>query len=140
MQHTQHAVAILHIIHNDAKGADVIQISELQLFATHFVENAVNVLGATRNLRTDVLDFKCMIQSRNGTDDKIFALDALFIQPFGNFFVSHGFGKTKSQILQLPFDLPHPQTIGERRIQQQRFLRHTHRARHFILCIITQGL
>ena len=137
MQHTQHAITIFHIVNDDAKRADVVQICKLQLLATHFIKNAVNVLGAARNLGADVLNFKRPIQSRNGAHDEILALNAFFIQPFRNLFISLGFGKTKSQILQLPFDLPNAQTVGQWRVEQQGLLRHFNGARDFVFCVIT---
>ena len=72
--------------------------------------------------------------------DKRLALGALFIQPLRNFTIHLRMGKAKTQILEFPLDLPHAQTVRQRRVQLQRLLGHRHWTLGFARRIVAQSL
>ena len=98
------------------------------------------MFGTTGNIGLDVQGFEFGLQPFDGFGDKVFALGAFLVQPFGDLTVEVRLGKAKAQVLQLPLDLPNPQAIGQRRIQQQGLLRHQLRARGFARRVVAQGL
>jgi hypothetical protein len=124
MHHAQGRVAVAHLIDDDAQRAHVIHLIEIEMLLAHLVPDAVDVLGPAINgcVRQSGLGELCL-EARDRRRDERLAFEALFIQLAGDLFVGFRFGEAKRQILDLPFDLPDAEPIGERSVDLEAFPR-----------------
>jgi hypothetical protein len=53
MHDAQHRVAVLHLVHQHAQGAHVVDLREIQALGAHLVVDAVDVLGPAIHLGLD---------------------------------------------------------------------------------------
>ena len=122
MDHAQHRVAGLVVGDDDAEGAHVIQLGEIELLAAHLVPDAVDMLGPAEHLGLDAGGGQLVLQARDRALDEALAHHALFFEHLGDALVGVGLDETERQVFQFPLELPDTEPVGQRRVQIERFL------------------
>ncbi len=125
----QRGIAVADGRHHDAQRADVVDLVKTQRFATHLLDDAVDVLGSPLHRGVQALRFQLFLQLRTQMGDIGFTFGPFFVQQSGHLAVDVGLQKTKGQVFHLPLDLPDAQAVGQRREHLQRLLRQTGRHR-----------
>ena len=123
MHHTEHGVAIFHVIDQHAQCAHIEELGELQPLVSHLVPDAENVFGAAKDLGLDVSAGQLALEPLAGVCDELLAFGATLVDQFGDAFVSVRLEIEKRAVFKLPFELPHAEAIGERRVDIERFAR-----------------
>mmetsp|Transcript_21669 Transcript_21669/g.84381 ORF Transcript_21669/g.84381 Transcript_21669/m.84381 type:complete len:464 (+) Transcript_21669:1574-2965(+) len=128
VQPGQCGVAIGHAGDDHAQGPQVEHALQRQVLALHLLVDAVEMLGPALHLGRNALGLQVGLQRRAGRVDALLAHDACLLQALGQRLVAVGVAEAEGQVLQLPFDLPDAQPVGQRRKHRQRFLRQFRRA------------
>ena len=127
MHDAQHRVAILDLVDDHPQRAHVIDVGELDALAAHLVPDAVDVLRAAVDLGVvDAGGRELALQAFDGVGDELLALGALLVELLGDFLVGVGIEEAEREVLELPLQFPHPEAVGERRIEFERLARHLH--------------
>ena len=117
----EHGIAFGHGIDQHAHGADVVQAVKIQLFLHHFAVNGIDVLGAAGHVAFDAGLADGGFQLHQKAFDIFQPLIAFFVEQAGDAAVFFGIVVAEAQIFELPFELPHAQTVGQRGENIQRF-------------------
>src|SRR5574343_1092458 len=120
----ERGIAVLQVIDDDAQGAHVVNLGELDAFLAHLVPDAVDVLRPAVDF--GILDagrFQFLAHLGDRIDDELLSLAALFVEQLGQFLVGVRMDEAEGQILQLPLQFPDTEPVGQRRIEFQRFAR-----------------
>jgi len=120
----QRGVAVLDLVHNDAKRAHIVNILKVDVLAAHLVPDAVDVLGPAIDLGLDSGCRQFLLKAPHGGLNESLALRALFVEHARNALVGLGFKIAEGEILQLPLHLPDAQAVGQWRVDQLAFTRH----------------
>ena len=108
-------VAIFHLGHHHANGANVVQLLNGAALPLQLVVDRMNVLRAPGNFTADARFLQGITQHRFGGVDVGFALNPRLIEIARNAVILRRLQQPQRQILKLPLDLPHPEPIGQRR-------------------------
>ena len=111
---TQRGVTLGDCIDQNPHGADVKQPVEAEFFLHHFFVNGVDVFRAAGNFEVNVVFFELRAQDVEEVFDVFEAFGAFFVQKQRDFAVFFGFLMAEAEVFELPFELPHAQTVGER--------------------------
>ena len=98
------------------------------------------MLRPTGHLGDNPRRLEGLIQSINCLRDPLFTLDPTFLEKPCNTTVLFWIEESKGKILKLPFQLPKPQAVGQRRQHLQRILGKTRLGITLGCRVITQGL
>ena len=123
VHHAECGIAVLHRRHNDAHGAHVVYLGEVERLAAHLVPDGVDVLRPPGDLRLDVRLLELARQRGDGPGDVLLALDAPLVEHLRDALVNLGFEVAERQVLELPLQLPDAEAVGERGIDIQGFPR-----------------
>ena len=111
---TQRGVTLGNGINQNPHGADVKQPVEAEFFLHHFFVNGVDVFRAAGYFEVNVVFFEFATQDVEEVFDVFEAFGAFFVQKQRDFAVFFGFLMAKAEVFELPLELPHAQTVGER--------------------------
>ena len=111
---TQRGVTLGDGIDQNPHGADVKEAVEAEFFLHHFFVNGVDVFRAAGDFEVDVVFFKFAAQDVEEVFDVFEAFGAFFVQKQRDFAVFFGFLMAEAEVFELPLELPHAQTVGER--------------------------
>jgi len=109
--------------HQDAYRPQVEDLLQVQIFVLHLAPDTVDVLGPAADVGVDAGLGKPLPQGGDYRGDERFAFRAPAIELPGNALVRLGLEVAHGQVLDLPFDLPHPEPVGQRRIDAPGVLR-----------------
>ena len=137
---TQSGVAVGDACHHHPQGPDVVDLLKPQGFAAHFAHDAVDVFGPALHCGCHTLGLQAGLQLFAQSLHLGFALGALLVEQPGHAAVGVGLQKTKSQVFQLPLDLPDAQAVGQWCKNLQRFSRQPTRQGQLGLCKVAQRL
>ncbi len=129
VHHAQRGVAGADVVHDDAQGAQIVHLREIQPLHAHLVPDAVDVLGPAADLGVDAASGQRLLHAFDGRGDEGLALDPLFFEQAGDVLVFFGLEETERQVLHFPFDLPDAQPVGQRRVKVQGLAREVRRTR-----------
>ena len=118
-------IAVLEVVDDDAQGADVVDLRELDILLPHLAPDAVDVLRPPVNLGvvdTDRLQFRTY--AGDGIADELFALAALLVEHPGDFLVDVRVQETEGEVFQFPLQFPDAEAVGQRRVEFERLARH----------------
>ena len=113
MDHTQHVIAVAHILHNHPEGKEVEDLIQGFVLVEHL---AVNGIGVLHTAVDDVLDaqfVEAVVNLDLGAVHEVLVLLVLGLQLGDDLLISHGIQVFQGQILQLPLDALHAQTVGD---------------------------
>ena len=111
---TQRGVTLGDGIDQNPHGADVKEAVEAEFFLHHFFVNGVDVFRAAGNFEVNVVFFELRAQDVEEVFDVFEAFGAFFVQKQRDLAVFFGFLMAETEVFELPFELPHAQTVGER--------------------------
>src|SRR5699024_6246249 len=101
--HAQCLIAFADGVDLYAKCPQVEQVVESQLFLAHLAPDAVNVFGATVNLRSDACACQCCGQLGLQLLDVFFPFFASCSQLLGDAVIACRFQDAQAQVFQFPF-------------------------------------
>ncbi len=136
----QGLITIGHFGHHHTQGADVKYPFERQRLAPHLLDDAVDVFGPAAHLRGNALRSQGLRQALAKRRHVLLAFCPFLIQKPGDLLVGLRLQEAERQILQLPFDLPNAQAVGQGRKHIQRFTGQRRRDRQLGRGIVAQGL
>jgi hypothetical protein len=116
VHHPERRIAIGNGIDEHARSADIHQLFECQMLGLHFAPDAVDVLRPPLDACLDPGAAQFAAQMRLQLLHVALALGAPRLQSGGDAFIVGGLQVTEGQIFQFPFQLPHPQAVGEGRV------------------------
>ena len=119
----EHIVAIRHRIDNDAYRADVIDFVHRFVLGIHLAVDRIDVLNARRNRILDARLGQFAADAVLDTLEKNLLLLALLFQALDDLVISNRVEDFERQVLQLPLDAAHAQTVRDRRVNLHRFER-----------------
>ena len=123
MNHTEHAITGVYLVHHYAKSVDIIDLLERKQLLAHLAVNAVEILLAASYLGFNAFLLKLRDDCLANLLDDRFAIAV----PFSHCLLQHAvpcrvqIGKT--QVLELVVPLAHAEAVGDRRINVKRFPR-----------------
>ena len=121
---SQRGVTIAQLGHQNADSTDVVYLGEIEVFATHFTPDAVDVFGSTIHITTNPITQQFFPQYLHHTIHIVLAGNPFFIQQARNLFIGVGLQIAKRQIFQFPFEMTNPQTVRQRRIDIKHLFSH----------------
>ena len=116
MHHPERGVTLRYRVHHDAHRAHVEQLREIELLALHLAVDAVDVLRPAVDLGADAGRLQQRAQLLAHQLDVALAVGAAFVQRGGDPAVLVRLEVAEREVLELPFELPHAQAVGQRRI------------------------
>ena len=105
VHHAERGVAVLHLGHDDAQRAHVVELAEVERLRAHLVPDRIDVLRPAVELGLDASGFELAAEQRNGARDVLLTLEALFIQHAGDALVELRLEIAERQVLDLPLEL-----------------------------------
>ncbi len=115
VHHAQRGVAGADILHQDADGADVVKVAEVDALALHLLPDAVDVLGAPGDIGAlDAGLGQRPAYARDAFADETFAVAAALVEQPRHALVGVWLQVAESQILQFPLELPDAEPVGQR--------------------------
>ncbi len=124
MHDAQSRIAVAHLIHQDAHGAQVVHLVEAQLLVTHFSPDAVDVLRASADLGSDARVGQLLRQLGDDLFDEALAIGAPRLQLFGECLIGFGLELAQGQIFQLPLEVADAEPACQRRVHVEARARH----------------
>ena len=124
MDHAQRPIAVLDLVHDNAKAEDVGQLLEGDGFVLHLAEHGIGRLLPALHLRDDAAFGQLLGQLAFDVADELAIVRLEIVEPRLDHGVGFGHQGLESQILQLVAHMLHAHAPGERGIDVQRFLRH----------------
>ena len=118
----QGVVALLHFVHQDPDGDDVMDVVQVpsQLgVSLHLPVNAVDVLGAAGHFGLEARLLQLLLQRVHGLLDQQLLLGLPPGQQVLDMAVLQRLEVVEGQVLELRLDLPYAQTVGQRGIDLQ---------------------
>ena len=116
VHHTQRRIAFRNGVHEDACGANVHELLEGELFGVHLAPNAIDVFRPPLDRRVDACVAQFAAQKRLQLFHVALAFGTPHLESGGDALVVAGLKISECEVFQLPLQLPHTQSIGERRI------------------------
>ena len=116
MHDAERAVAFGDAAHQNPRRTDVHELIEGELLGLHFAPDAVDVLGPAVNRGLDARRLELGLQMGLQLLDVSLALRAPGLQRSRDVLVMRRLEVPEGQILQLPFDLPDTEPVGEWRV------------------------
>ncbi|MNS73022.1 hypothetical protein D3C72_1064490 [compost metagenome] len=116
MHNPQRGIAVLQAFDHHAYRAHVKQLVKRQRLLLHLAPDAVNVFWTAVDVRLDAFIDHRITQRGDEIVNKLFAIDAAFVQQLGDAFVLVRMQVAEAEIFQFPFELPDTQTVSQRRI------------------------
>jgi len=116
MHHAERGIAVGHRVDQDAHGAQVEDVGDVDVLALHLLPDAVDVFGTAGDLGADAQLVELLAQSRHDLGDIVLALLAPLGQQLGDAPVFLGLEIAQRQVFQLPLDLPDAEPVGQRGI------------------------
>ena len=114
VHHAQGEVAVLHLVHQDAHGEEVQDLLEGLLALVDFAPDGIEVLGAAENAEVlQAVVRQALAQWSHGLLDDLLALLALQLDLLHQFLIEVRLQHFQAQILQLPLDGAHAETVGQ---------------------------
>ena len=107
-------------VEDDANGKDVVDLLERHLLGLHFVPNAEHALGAAHDLVVQPGLVQRLPDGHGERVDEPGADRFRFPQPGADHGVILGLLVFQAQVLELGFDVVEAQTVGQRRVHEQR--------------------
>ena len=121
MNDRKHLVAGGDLVDDDAHRQQVMHLLDRQPLGDHLLVDAGDVLGPSADFPRDAGAAEQLAQALSGLLDGALALRAALLELARNVVKGLRLQHPEGQIFQLPFQLPDPQAIGERRKQRQGF-------------------
>ncbi len=115
MHDAQCRVAVLHVVDQDAHGADVVHRIEPRLLAAHLAPDAVDVLRPSGDLGADARRGELPGERRHDVLDVTLPIEPPLVELSGDRLVYLRLEDAQGKILELPLELPDAQPVGERR-------------------------
>ena len=109
----QHVVALPHIVHDDAEGAQVEDLSQRLLLGEHFAVNRVDVLDPAGDGAVDALLLQPVLDVYLGGHHELLVPLFLLGQGVLNLLIADGVQVFQGQVLQLPLDALHTQPVSD---------------------------
>src|SRR5882724_3949420 len=120
MHDAEHRVAVLRLVHEHAQAAHVVDLREIERLRAHLRIDAVEVLRPAADLGPDSGERELVGERDDRPVDCALALAAAVVEQAGDALVEPGLEVAERQVFQLPLELPHAETIGERRVDVER--------------------
>ena len=108
----EHLVAALDRIDDDAHGAHVEEVVEAQGRARHLLPDRIDVLRTSRDFGLDAVLLKKSADAQHGALHELDALLARFVELLCDLTVFRRARETQRQVLELPLNRAHAQTVG----------------------------
>jgi len=115
MDRAQRVIALALLLHDHADAKQIIDLVKGAIFLLHLAVNAVQVLGATGDAIVQALLIQASTHGGDGAFQVRHALRALLCHQAGDGVILLRLEVAKSQIFQLPFELPDAQAVRQRR-------------------------
>src|SRR6185312_4637938 len=93
-----------------------VQVGEVQRLALHLLPDRVDVFGASGQLGANAGRVERLLQLVQRLADETLAIDAPLVEQLRDATVGVRLQEAERQILQLPFQLPDAEAIGQRRV------------------------
>jgi len=111
MDRAQRVIALALLLHDHADAKQIIDLVKGAIFLLHLAVNAVQVLGATGDAIVQALLIQASTHGGDGAFQVRHALRALLRHQAGDGVILLRLEVAKSQIFQLPFELPDAQAV-----------------------------
>ena len=116
LEHAVHdaerGVAVFHLRHDHANGANVVQLFNGAALPLQLIVDRINVFRATRDFAGDTRFLQRVTQHRLGGIDVGFALNTRLVEIARNAVILRRLQQPQRQVFKLPLDLPHAEPIG----------------------------
>ena len=110
-------VAVGHALRDHAEGDEVVDVRELPALANHLLVDGPEVLGAARDLVSRETDApELVIEDLDGSLGVVLALGARVLNHAGYALVLLGLEPEEGEVLELPLDARHAESVSEGRI------------------------
>ena len=124
MDDAEHIVAVGHGIDDDAEGEQVEHLVHRFILRVHLAVNAVGVLHAAVDLQIrHVLLVEARFNLRLHAVHESLVLALLCLERLCDLLVAHGVEVFERQVLKLPLDALHTETVGDGGVDLHRFKR-----------------
>ena len=121
---TQRGVTVLHLRHQDADSADVVDLGKSDALALHLPPDAVDMLGAPGDFKAEAGVSEHHTQLITNAVDKTVALQPLAVQQARDLAIGLGIKVAERQVFQLPLEVTDTKSVGKRCIYVEHLLRH----------------
>jgi hypothetical protein len=128
MDAAERRVAVLHVVHQDPHGADVVQAVDTRLLAAHLEPDAVDVLRPAGDLRAHAGHREFARKDGDDVLDVALPIEPALVEQRGDRLVRFGLERAQRQVLELPLELP--RRAGWRAARRDRAPRHLPRFDH----------
>ena len=119
----QSRVAVLHRLHDNAHGDEVVYLRKALALLRHLLVDGVEVLRAAHDLRLDVHLFHLVVQDGDDLVEIALALRAAFSHHAADLLELVRFQIVERQVLELPLDVVDAETVRDGRVNLQRLAR-----------------
>ncbi len=119
----QRGVAVPDLVHEEADRVDVVDLAELRALALHLLPDAEDVLGAALELGIDARRAQLRLELVDRPLDVALTALAPGVQELRELAIRLGLEDLEREVLQLPLDLPDPETLRERGVDLHRLAR-----------------
>ena len=123
MDDAERRVTIADVVDQDAHGADVVERVDADFLAPHLFPDAIDVLGPSRDVGPNAGLRELASQKTDDAFDIALAVGPALVQHLRDRLVGSRLEGSQAQVLELPFELPDTEPVGERREQIQNFAR-----------------
>ena len=121
VDNTQCGVTVANLRNQDTYGANIVNLGKVDALAAHLSPDAVDVLGTSGQLALNAIGFQFGLQGLNYPLDVTVAIQALFVQQFGDLFVGGTMQVPERKIFQLPLDVTNAEPVGQGRVDIKHF-------------------
>ncbi len=123
MDDAQRRVAVLHVADQQADGVQVVDLVELRPLALHLLVDAEEVLGPAADLGVDPYLGELLAQDAHALVDEGLARPASVGEHLDELAVGVRLEVLEGEVLELPLDLPHSESMRERGVNLHRLPR-----------------
>ncbi len=116
MHDAERRIAVGNARHEHARRANIHELIEGELLRLHLAPDAEDMLRAALDPRLDSRGAEFAQQLRLELFDVLLALRAARLECRGDALVIEGLQVAEREVLELPFDLPNAEPVGERRV------------------------
>ena len=116
----EHRVALADVADDHAHGTDVVEPLEGHVLAAHLSPDRIEVLRPPLDRRGDAHRTELGLELRDDALDVGLAVVALLVEELRDLPVEVRLGEAEGVILELPLELRHAETVGERREELER--------------------
>ena len=110
---TEHGVAVLHVLDDDAEGHDVVHLVQGEGLCEHLFVDAVLVFDAAVHLTSQSVGRQEILKHGDGLFDELLLDDLVILQPLGDLAVHVRPQILEAQILEITHDVVEAEAVGQ---------------------------